>query len=142
MPFSYIYLGTFKGTGRLYEPVSYSQASVVTEFAHNSFGQHDDWWIGVRSKNGRCIFDSDESPANCSMMQPDTSFLGLGDVLVRDQDLYQELYPEYNPIPSSDKCSYVSYQHINGYVEFSFYNCLDATFGLFGIICENSRDRN
>jgi hypothetical protein len=111
----------------------------VTEFAHNSFGHYDDWWIGIRSKNGRCIFDSDESSANCSMMQPDTSFLGLGDVQ------YQDLYQEYNldlDIPSSDKCGYGSYQHINGYVEFSFYDCLDATFGLFGIICEKSRNRN
>ena len=52
---------------------------------------------------------------------------------------------EYNldlDIPSSDKCGYVSYLHINDYVEFSFYNCLDVTLGLFGIICEKSRNRN
>ena len=74
LPFSYIYLGTFKGTGRLYEPVSYGQASLVTKFAYNSFSRHDDWWIGIRYENGRCIFDSDESPANCSMMTHDGSF--------------------------------------------------------------------
>ena len=101
----------------------------MTQFAFNSLGQHDDWWIGIRYKNGRCIFDSDESPANCSMMKHDRSFLGL-DIL--DLDL---------GIPSSDKCGYGSYHPINGYVEVSLYNCLD-TFGVFGIICEKSRNRN
>ena len=124
--------------------MSYSQASLVTQFAYNSFSQHDDWWIGIRSKNGRCIFDSDEFPANCSMMQPDTSFLDLGEV--QDLDLYQEynlddLYQEYNlDISASDKCGYGYYHPINGYVKVSFYNCLDTT--QFGIICEKSRNRN
>ena len=97
----------------------------MTKFAYNSFSRHDDWWIGIRYENGRCIFDSDESPANCSMMTHDGSFQGL--------DILEDIF-------DSDKCGYGYYHPINGYVKVSFYNCLDTT--QFGIICEKSRNRN
>ena len=110
----------FEGTGRLYEPASYAQAYIVTQFAYNSNSQLDDWWYGIRSKDGTCLFDSDETPADCSISTSTAN------------------------IPSDDKCGYGFYYNSSATsreeLSIYFYNCLDKS--QFGTICEKSRHRN
>jgi len=105
--------GTFEGTGRLYEPVSYAQAYHVQKEGYDSFNEND-WWTGIRSSNGTCIFD-DESPADCSLLEKDNNF-------------------SFETIPSSDLCLLLNTN------PWQWYSCTDST--QMGTICEKSRDRN
>jgi len=105
--------GTFEGTGRLYEPVSYAQAYHVQKEGKDSFNEYD-WWTGIRSSSGTCIFD-DESPADCSLLEKDNN-------------------SGYFATISSSSCLLLNTH------PWQWYSCTDST--QIGTICEKSRARN
>ena len=107
-------IGVFEGTGRLYEPVSYAQAYHVQKEGYDSFNKNE-WWIGIRSSNGTCIFD-DESPADCSLLEKDNNS------------------NKFDTIPSSVQCLLVNT------IPWQWYDCTNSNY--MGTICEKSRDRN
>ena len=106
-------IGTFEGTGRLYEPVSYAQAYHVQKEGKDSFNEYD-WWTGIRSSSGTCIFD-DESPADCSLLEKDNN-------------------SGYFATISSSSCLLLNTH------PWQWYSCTDST--QIGTICEKSRARN